>query len=222
MAAKNTADNLRNVIGSITNTSTPYNPTNVYNRGKRKTKKSLKRTNYDVNLYDFPGDDIFQKDGEIEGKCLKLLGRGSIVIVEDFSAGQVFVEIAELALMFLNPKPNPGEISNAMTFFKRIGRKQVFVRHQHSSSFRYDASGIKDLCGKDCKTLYVVLNSKFANDKSSVSVTQSNLTDTPLAISDDSDYVPDDSLNDYQPQENTSSSFTYSFKRQDTSSVSKS
>lgn len=87
--------------------------------------------------------------------------------MEDFSAAKVYIEICDMIRKFLPSDVDSKEISQSIVFFKRNGRKRILKKHIHSSSFIYNTVGIKDMCGKDCKSIYIILNKYFGKPPSS-------------------------------------------------------
>ena len=147
------------MIRNSTSSFAQFNPNFTYNR--KRTPKPPKKTNYDVNLYKYPGRKIFESS-EIDEKALSVIGSGTITVMENYSASNVSAEVAHLITKLLQSNAevsmNTGNIFEAVTFFRRVEKKRKFCKHVASDNFQYDAHGLKAVSTKDSKSLYIILN----------------------------------------------------------------
>ena len=145
---------LRNLLSNSRKVP-PYSPNRIY--GNRSKKNQPKRLCFEVTLFNFPGESIIKKQ-IIEEKELEEIGSGSLLLLENHNVLQVKEELVKLVNTFLEECDHTESVN--FIFMKREGRKKQFKKHHCSSSFQYDALGLKDLTGRDSKKLFVILSSK--------------------------------------------------------------
>ena len=131
----------------------PYISSSIYN--KKKKKKTPKRFTFDLAFYNNPGD--IMKGNTIDEKKMVQTGNGNIVLYEHNNAEDVKTELLKL----LSTITETNDLENLdLIYLKREGRKKQFRKHFCSSSFVYDATGLKYITGRDSKSLHIVI-SKF-------------------------------------------------------------
>ena len=118
-----TTNSIRNMINNSTSSFAQLNPNSTYNRKRtKKTKKSKppKKTNCDVNLYNYPGRKIFESS-EIVEKALSVIGSETITLMENYSANNGSAEVAFLITKLLQSNAEMSmsteNVFEAVTFF---------------------------------------------------------------------------------------------------------
>ena len=159
-----TTNSIRNMIHNSTGSFAHFNPNSTYNT-KRTPKPPLK-TNYDANLYTYLGRKIFESS-EIDEKAFSVIGSGTITLMENYSANNVSAEVSHLITKLLQSNAevsmNTENVFEAVTFFRRVGKKRKFCKHVALDNFQYDTHGLKAISIKDSKSLYVILNQPFSS-----------------------------------------------------------
>lgn len=154
-----TTNSIRNMIYNSTSSFAQFNPNSTYNR--KRTSKPPKKTNYDVNLYKYPGRKIFESS-EIDEKVLSVIGSGTITVMDNYSANNVSAKVAHLITKLLQSNAEVSmsteNVFEAVTSFRRVGKKRKFFKHVASDNFQYDAHGLKAISTKESKSLYIILN----------------------------------------------------------------
>ena len=168
-----TTNSIRNMIHDSTSSFAQFNPNSTYNR--KRTSKPPKKTNYDVNLYKYPGRKIFESY-EIDEKALSVIGPGIITLMENYSANNVSAKVIHLIKKFLQSNTEVSmdteNVFEAVTFFRRVGKKR---------NFQYDAHGLKVILTKVSKSLYIILNQPFPS-QSDLTPRQSTNASIPIDI----------------------------------------
>ena len=130
----------------------PYVSSSIYN--KKNKKKTPKRFTFDLAFYNNLGD--IMKGNTIDEKKMVQTGNGNILLYEHNNAEDVKTELLKL----LSTITETNDLENLLIYLKREGRKKQFRKHFCSSPFVYDATGLKDITGRDSKSLHIVI-SKF-------------------------------------------------------------
>ena len=182
-----TTNSIRNIVHNSTSIFAQFNPNSTYNR--KRTSKPPKKTNYDVNLYKYPTRKIFESS-EIDEKVLSVIGSGTITVMENYSAKNVSAEVAHLITKLLlssaEVSMSTENVFEAVTFFRRVGKKRKFCKHAAWDNFQYDAHGLKAISTKDSKSLYIILNQPFSS-QSDLTHQQSTNASIPIDIDFDDD-----------------------------------
>ena len=191
---------IRSLIGGPSNNSKRPN-TNVpkfnFNSSgfsnKRQKIKTAKRLPFEITIFNPPKNGITNR--VILEKDMKQLGVGNIVLFENSSAEDVKAELYKLLNTMTSDASSDIDIENiSFTYLKREGRKKQFKKHLCSSSFVYNAIGLKDMTGRDSKSVYIVLSKSINLNSSEIQ----NLTTISTNVTNQDDVDSDKSFTDLE------------------------